>query len=118
MPHDRYAPTPLELLIDALQGHELPLLTDHGTNCFRQHVQTALPFLPAIIVTGQWYDWTDGPVVDAVGAILASEPQPTAESLARDPDGPKTRELEAHYITGLVVGLALANALLGARGPQ
>jgi hypothetical protein len=107
------------MFLDVLQGQPtIGEITEEGLDEFRRHVRTVLPFLPSAILTGQWCDFTEGPVLAAVDAILASTPPPTAEYLARDPEYPQTCDQEAHYITGLVVGLAVANALLGARGPQ
>jgi hypothetical protein len=114
----RYKPTPIELFADLLQTvQELPGLTDHGLDALRANIRTALPYLPAIIGSGQWADWTEGPVNAAASAIAAARlAEPTGTEA--DETEAKTAELEAHYLTGLITGLGLAHALQGARGPQ
>ena len=101
--------TPLEIFIDALQVSHLPLLTEAGTDAIRQQVQIALPFLPAILVSGGWYDWTDGDVAKALDAVRARFP-------GEDADDREALTLEAHYLTGIVVGFGLAQGLHGTKG--
>jgi len=120
---DPNTPTPLAMLIDYIQGHrDVALLTEHGNDCLRQNISAVLPFLPAIILSGGWNNWTEAPVARAIEAVKASERRTFRDGpnnpLYNDPDTLHTEELEAHYITGLVVGLGLANALNGTTRPQ
>lgn len=107
----------LERFIDFLQTqrHGPEQITDYGSASFQRNVRTVLPFIPQLMLSGLWQDWTDGPVTAAIEAVKEAEHQGTlagdAAYLADDPDTLKTEELEAHYVTGLVVGLALAEVL-------
>lgn len=112
MSQDRFAPPPLELFINFLQSQtELSELTEKGVDAFRGHVRTALPFLPAIILSGQWCDFTCNSFDEAVRALVAT----TGPAGGGAPDDATAYEGEAGYIVGLLVGLALAHTLIGMR---
>lgn len=104
--------TPLQAFLDYIDAHldrGLSPLTEHGADMFRRDVRLVLPFLPAIILSGGWRDCTEAPVVTAIEALTMDARN--AAYLADDPDMTKTEELEAHYLTGLIVGLAIAKVL-------
>ena len=103
--------SPLEHFIDLLQSDRttLPGLTPEGVNTLRTEVRAALPYIPDIVLAGGWADWTDGPTVRAIDAVINAEPR-------TEDDCEYYREQLACYVTGLLVGLALAHALTGSRG--
>lgn len=109
----------LERFIDFLQGHpeaRHPLVTEYGAEQFTRNVRALLPFIPAIVLSGGWLEWTETPIATAIDALKTSEREAAqaggdAPYLADDPDMIKTEELEAHYLTGLLVGLAISEVL-------
>lgn len=121
--HD--ATTPLERFIDFLQTQEeLTGLTEHGTENVRACVRAALPFIPAVVLAGHWHDCLGDsiadPIVRAIDAMKEADRQHALTGFepdgVDDPVDVQTREHRAHYITGLLVGLALANVLREPRG--
>lgn len=108
-------PTSLDLLLKLFDGNiTLPELTDVGMKALHRNILIARKHLPAIMLTGRWADFSERPVADATDAIAAAEKQNTiAQGLEYllDEDQTNSYNLEAHYITGLVVGLALAQTI-------
>lgn len=110
--------TPLQKFLDYIDAHldrELPPLTEYGADVFRRDVRLVLPFLPAIILSGGWRDSTEPPVATAIEALTVAARKDTLSSeaayLADDPDTITADDREAHYLTGLIVGLAIAKVL-------
>lgn len=102
-------PSPLDIFIDGTRSHyDRPATTELGTEAFQERMRTVLPFLPAILLHGSWIDWTDAPVASAIDAVKTSSRRRGRDD---DPDTLQAEDLEAHYVTGLVVGLSLAGAL-------
>jgi hypothetical protein len=102
-------PTPLDIFVGGTQSHyDWPTTTELGSEAFQEHVRTVAPFLPAILLHGSWIDWTIAPVADAIDAVKAAERQ---RALDDDPDTLEAEDLEAYYVTGVIIGLALASAL-------
>lgn len=107
--------TPLHSFFDLIHQTHLANLTDTGMEHLRAQAYAALPHLPTLVATGTWVDFAENLVIAAVKDVRSvPEPpdDPCLPQAAADPNEPIYREQEAFYLTGLLVGLALAQTLI------
>lgn len=90
---------------------ELPPMNEHATADVLKALRAIVPHLPAIVLYGKWVEWSEGPSQAAVSAARAeflADFDAEVHADSRD-----FAERDAIYLTGLLTGIVLADALNG-----